>query len=175
MASYRDRLNPELLRFPGLWRTRILIGAGLLVNGLAGVLCWWFETGHQRPWEAELAVLAALSLWMLACWPREIICGPAGIRQRQWLGLRRLHLAWEDVLALEEYRELGGIGHWLGLEDRALRIVSNHGEICHTPRHPDRNRFLLECRMRMQEWSRKTASPQQSPRRWHPQKEGQTR
>jgi hypothetical protein len=151
VASYRDRMNPELLRFPGLWRTRILIGAALLVNALTALLCWWFESPSPRSREAELGLLAALSLWMIACWRREILCGPAGVEQRQWLGLRRVRIPWNEVLAVEPYEEFGGAGRRLGIESSALRVVSSRHEIRHTPRHPDPDRFLRECRMRMEE------------------------
>lgn len=157
VASYRDRMNPELLRFPGLWRTRILIGAALLVNVLTALLCWWFETGVRRPWEAELVLLAGLSAWQLACWPREIICGPAGVEQRQWLGLRKVRIGWGDIRALEPCEEFGGAGKRFGLEAAAIRVVAEDREIRHSPRHPDPARFLAECRLRMEEWASKHA------------------
>lgn len=162
MASYRDRLNPELLRFPGLWRTRILISAGLLVNALTGLLCWWFETGARRPWELELALLAALSLWMLACWPREITCGPGGVAQRKWLGLRTARIGWGEVQAIEPLEEFGGAGKRLGLAVSVIRVASARCEIRHTPRHPDAERFLRECRMRMEERASRQARAKQA-------------
>lgn len=153
VASYRDRMNPELLRFPGLWRTRILIGAALLVNALAALLCWWFETGARRPWEAELALLAALSLWQLACWPHEIICGPSGVEQRQWLGLRKVRIGWGEIRALEPCEEFGGAGKRFGLAVASIRVLAEGRQIRHSPRHPDPDRFLAECRLRMEEWA----------------------
>ncbi|MGC8884443.1 MAG: hypothetical protein ACP5UT_16550 [Bryobacteraceae bacterium] len=171
MASFRDRLDPELLHFPGRWRTRILIGAGLLVNALTALLCWWFESPAPRPLEAELGLLAALSLWMAACWPREILCGPAGVGQRQWLGLRRVRIPWDEVLAVEPYEEFGGAGKRFGIECSALRVVSNRHEIRHTPRHPDPDRFLRECRMRMKERALRQARMQQRGEIVRPQQE----
>ncbi len=161
VASYRDRMNPELLRFPGLWRPRILMGAALLVNALTALLCWWFETGARRPWEAELALLAALSLGILACWPREITCGPAGVEQRQWLGLRKVRIGWGEIRALETREEFGGAGRGLGLTVAAIDVVAEGRRIRHSPRHPDRERFLAECRLRMQEWASKQARTRQ--------------
>lgn len=151
VGSYRDSLYPELVHFPGRWRTRLLIGAGLLVNALTALLSWWFESPAPRPREAELGLLAALSLWMIACWPREILCGPAGVEQRQWLGLRRVRIPWDEVLAIEPYEEFGGAVRRLGIECSALRVFSSRHEIRHTPRHPDPDRFLRECRMRVEE------------------------
>lgn len=173
MASYRDRVNPELLRFPGLWRTRILVSAGLLVNALTGLLCWWFETGVRRPWEWELALLALISVGMLACWPREIVCGPAGVEQRQWLGLRKVRIGWGEVTALEPYEECGGAGKRLGLAVSGIRVASERRRIRHTPRHPDPDRFLRECRMRIEEWSARQGRRQQPGRSARPVEEMQ--
>lgn len=171
MTSFRDRRFPELLRFPGLWRPRILVLAGLLINSLAALLCWWFETGAPRPREAELGLLAAISLWMLACWPREIVCGPAGVEQRKrfWLGITRI--GWGEVRALEPGEEFFGIGKRFGLETSVVCVVSGRAEIRHTPRHPDRERFLRECRMRMEEWAAKQGLAREAPQPVH-RKEG---
>lgn len=152
MASYRDRLQPELLRFPGLWRVRILIGAGLFAAALAAALV--FEFGDPRP-EARLRELGALGgtcLFLLACWPREIVCGPAGLEQCRIFGLGKQRLRWGDVLTIEEKQEFRGFGAWFGLSVRLIAVIGPELVIRHTPRHPDPARFLRECRMRREEW-----------------------
>lgn len=153
MASYRDRLQPELLRFPGLWRTRILIGAGLFVAAVSAVLVWEFGGPPMDARGRELVLLAILALWLLACWPGEIVCGPAGVELRRWFGLRKTRIRWDQVLGVEETEEFGGLGRSLGLATRVIAVTGTNGVIRHTPRHPDPDRFLRECRMRMEEWN----------------------
>lgn len=152
VASYRDRLQPELLRFPGLWRTRILIGAALFITILIAVLVWEFGGPRMDERWSELGVLALLALWLLACWPGEIVCGPAGVEQRRWFRLWKTRVRWSEVLGIEEREEFGGLGRRLGLAGRVIAVAGTHGEVRHTPRHPDPERFLRECRMRMEEW-----------------------
>ncbi len=152
VASYRDRLQPELLRFPGLWRTRILIGAVLFITILIAVLVWEFGGPRMDQRWRELGVLALLALWLLACWPAEIVCGPAGVEQRRWFGLRKARVGWNEVLGIEEREEFGGLGRRLGVAVRVIAVVGADAVVRHTPRHPDPERFLRECRMRMEEW-----------------------
>lgn len=153
VASYRDRLRPELLRFPGLWRTRILIGAGLFLAIFSALLVWEFGgPGTVARWR-ELALLAILALWLLACWPGEIVCGPAGVEQRRWLGMGKTVIRWDEVLGIEERGEFAGLSRRLGLAARVIAVTGTNGVVRHTPRHPDPDRFLRECRMRMEEWN----------------------
>ncbi len=152
MASYRDRLRPELLRFPGLWRTRILIGAGLFVAVLTTALVWEFGGPRMGARGRDLCVLALFALWLLACWPGEIVCGPAGVEQRRWFGLGKTMIRWDAVLGIEERQEFGGLGRRLGLAVRVIAVTGAGRVVLHTPRHPDPERFLRECRMRMEEW-----------------------
>lgn len=152
MASYRDRRHPELLRFPGLWLTRILIGAGLSLLALSAILAIAFDPPGAPLPLAERAALAALALFFLACWPREIVCGPSGIEQRRLFGLGKTFLRWSDVQSVSVHQEFFGIGRRLGLATEVAVVSSPVSRIRHTPRHPDRARFLLECRQRMKEW-----------------------
>ncbi len=153
VASYRDRLRPELLRFPGLWRTRILIGAGLFLAAFSAVLVWEFGGPRVDARWRELGVLAIFALWLLACWPGEIVCSPAGVEQRRWFGLVRKTVRWDQVLGIEETEEFAGLGRRLGLAARVIAVTGTDGAVRHTPRHPDPDRFLRECRMRMEEWN----------------------
>lgn len=153
MASYRDRRQPELLRFPGQWHTRILIGAGLFIAILAAVFVWQFSGPRTDTRGRELALLALLALWLLACWPGEIVCGPAGVEQRRWFWLVKAKIRWDEVLGIEEKEEFAGLGRRLGLAARVIAVRGARGTVRHTPRHPDPDRFLRECRMRMEEWS----------------------
>ncbi len=160
MASYWDRRRPELLRFPGLWLTRILIGAALFVLLLTVLLSVWFDPPGAPAPLAERATLAALALWLLACWPREIVCGPVGLEQCRLFGLGKTRILWSEVQSVSVKREFLGIGRWFGLPSQVIVVSSPVSRTRHTPRHPDRARFLLECQKRMQEWkSRKTAGP----------------
>lgn len=159
VASYRDRLQPELLRFPGLWRTRILIGAGLLAVAVTALLV--FEFGDPRPDVRlrELGALASAVLFLAACWPREIVCGPAGVEQFRLFGLGRKRIRWGDVSAIEERQEWRGLGAGLGFSVRLIAVVGGQSAIRHTPRHPDPERFLRECRMRMEQWQARHTTP----------------
>jgi len=156
VASYRDRLQPELLRFPGLWRTRILIGAGLFAFALVAVLVWEFGAPGERV--RDWAVLAVAAVCLLTCWPAEIVCGPFWVEQRRWLGLRKVRVPWDEVLGIEEREEIGGFGRSLGLATRLIVVTGSRGVIRHTPRHPDPERFVRECRMRMEEWEAKRSA-----------------
>lgn len=158
VASYRDRLRPELLRFPGLWRTRILIGAGLFAAILSAAPVGKFGGPGMDARSRELALLAVLSLWLLACWPREIVCGPAGVEQRRRYGLGKTVIRWDEVLGIEEKDEFGGLGRSLRLATRVIAVTGTNGVIRHTPRHPDPDRFLRECHMRMEEWKARQRS-----------------
>jgi hypothetical protein len=161
VASYRDRLQPELLRFPGLWRTRILIGAGLFAAVLISLLVVQF--GAPKAVQRELAALALFALALLAVWPREIVCGPGGVEQRRIFWLGKCRIPWDGVLALEEKREFGGVGARLGLATGVIAVVGGRATIRHTPRHPDPERFLRECRMRMEEWELRHAAAGRQP------------
>lgn len=151
VASYRDRRQPELLRFPGLWLTRILIGVGLFFVVLTAILSEWFDSPGAPASAFERPALFAAALWLLACWPREIVCGPTGIEQRRLFGLGKTFIRWNEVQAILTRNEFAGIGRWLGLASEVVVISSPVSRIRHTPRHPDRARFLSECRMRMEE------------------------
>jgi len=159
VASYRDRLQPELLRFPGLWRTRILIGAGLLAVAVTAALV--FEFGDPRPDVRlrELGALASAALFLAACWPREITCGPAGVEQFRLFGMGRKRIRWGGVSTIEERQEWRGLGARLGFSVRLIAVVGTQSAIRHTPRHPDPERFLRECRMRMEEWQARHTTP----------------
>ncbi len=152
VASYRDRLQPELLRFPGLWRTRGLIGAALFLTAVIAALVWEFGDPRLNGRARELGQLALLALWLLGCWPGEIVCGPAGVEQRRWFGLWKTRIRWGEVLGIEEKEEFGGLGRRLGVAVRVIAVVGKDAVVRHTPRHPDPERFLRECRMRMEEW-----------------------
>ncbi len=151
MASFRDPLQPERVHFPGCWRTRILIGAGLFLLLLTGLLAWWFEDPGMRGQPEDWAMLLLAALWLLACWPREIVCGPAAVEQRQWLGLRKVRIRWDEEPRIEQTQEFGGVGRLLGLAASAVAVAGPEGVIRHTPRHADAERFLQECRRRTEE------------------------
>lgn len=152
VASYRDRRQPELLRFPGLWLTRILIGSGLFLILLTAVLSEWFDSPAAPASMPERVVLLATALWLLACWPREIVCGPVGVEQRRLFGLGKTFIRWNEVQSILTRSEFAGLGRWLGLASEVTVVSGPASSIRHTPRHPDRSRFLSECRMRMGEW-----------------------
>jgi len=158
VASFRDPLQPELVRFPGLWRTRILAGAGLFFAALTAVLGWWFASPTAPSSWKENTVLLGLALWLAACWPREIVCGPVAAEQRQWLGLRKVRIRWDEDPALERKQEFLGLGRWLGLAASVIELSSPAGVIRHTPRHADAERFVQECRRRMEESQQRRAA-----------------
>lgn len=160
VASYRDLRHPELIRFPGLWLTRILIGTALFVLLLTAILSAWFDPPGAPAPLGERAALAAVALWLLACWPREIVCGPSAIEQRRLFGLGRTSIHWGEVQSVSPQPEFFGIGRWLGLDSEVIVVSSPVSRIRHTPRHPDRARFLQECQRRMQEWKSRPAAGQ---------------
>lgn len=145
-------MQPELLRFPGLWRTRMLIGAGLFAAGLTAALVWEFGNAHDGNRVHEFGLLAVLAVWLSACWPREIVCGPAGVEQYRLFGLGKVRVPWSEVLGIEQGRELLGAGAKVGLATGTIAVIGASATIRHSPRHPDPERFLRECRMRMEEW-----------------------
>ncbi len=158
VASFRDRCQPELLRFPGLWLTRILIGTGLFVVAVTAILAAWFDPHGARASATEPVALLAAALWLLACWPREIVCGPAGIEQRRLFGSGKTFIRWSEVRSINRKSEFLGIARLLGLDPEVVVVSSPVSSIRHTPRHPDRPRFLLECRQRLQEWKARPAA-----------------
>lgn len=163
VASYRDRRQPELLRFPGLWLTRILIGAGLFVIVLTAILSEWFDSPGAPASTLERAILFATALWLLACWPREIVCGPSGVEQRRLFGLGRLRIRWDEVQAISQRQEFGGLARLFGLAGGLVEVRARGRAVRHTPRHPDPERFLQECRMRIGEWQGRRGSGLPSP------------
>lgn len=124
---------------------------------LTAVLVWEFGGPRLDVRGRELALVALFALWLLACWPGEIVCGPAGVEQSRWFGLVRIKIRWNEVLGIEEREEFGGLGRRLGLSARVIAVTGASGIVRHTPRHPDPDRFLRECRMRMEEWNARQA------------------
>ncbi|MBI4893996.1 MAG: hypothetical protein HY821_25485 [Acidobacteria bacterium] len=165
MASYRDRRQPELLRFPGDLRPKILICCALFVN----LLCALVSLAITSPWQIrafDFLILGVVSFLEIRAWPREITLDPGGIQLLNLLGKPLRSIAWHEITAMEESHEFGGaLARALGLTTDTLvvRTADPFHSIVHTSRHPDRDRLLREYRQQQ-----KSAAARHAPPATHP-------
>ncbi|MBI5281131.1 MAG: hypothetical protein HY858_05560 [Candidatus Solibacter usitatus] len=145
MASYRDRRNPEAVHFPGSLTTKIMATVGLFICLLLAILAITSPEKHWM-WLLDTVLLSVVVLLLVWTWPAEIITDQHGIRTRRFLGLLSSHISWHEVGRITTVQEFGGLGARLGLGAECLVVAARTGTvtIVHSPRHPDRRRFLLE-------------------------------
>lgn len=150
MASYRDRRQPDLLRFPGNLRPRVLILVGLFVN----LLCALLTIVTASPWYVrafDAIVILGLSWFEIRAWPGEITVDSQGLRMHDIFGRCRRFLPWSDIQAVEHARS---ITHpavdslRLSTDILVIRGLSTDQTIVHTSGHPDRDRLLREFELR---------------------------
>jgi len=148
VPSYRDRQNPEAVRFPGNFVPKLVLALGLIANvlGLVSVAAvgapWWNRV-------LDVILLLGTSLVYLKTWPRVLVTDQFGLHKLGWRAKSRISIAWNEIQSVQPGRELGGdAAAGMGLATDTLVITgSQPGQrIVHTPRHPDRARLLLEMR-----------------------------
>lgn len=151
MSSYRDRLNPELVHFPGRLASYSVLGAcavaclfmlAVLAAGEAG-----WERGVFGP--LTCAVLAAV----YRAWPRRITLGERGAWQCNILGRKSFMIRWNGMAPPRTGVELG----WLLSKPRegfaanrtaVLSSLTHSRKVVLTPRHSGHDHFLKLARAR---------------------------
>jgi hypothetical protein len=150
VASFRDRINPEAIRFPGELRVKVLIVCGLLVD----VLCILVAThGNESIWKNlfDAAVIAIAVGFKVSCWPYEIVSDQSGLHSNGRVPGAKINITWGELGAIRPAVHVRGFGpRVLGLPNDAIELVSRDGSsvIAHTPCHPDRARLLREPHLR---------------------------
>lgn len=150
MASFRDRINPEAIRFPGDLRIKVLIVSGLFVD----FLCVLVAThGSESDWKNvfNATVITVSVAFKLFNWPGEIVADQFGIHSRGRIPGTKIHIPWNELGAVRPSTQVPGFGPFaLGLRNDTLELVSKDGKsvIVHTPCHPDRDRLLREPQLR---------------------------
>jgi hypothetical protein len=146
VASYRDPRFPEVLRFPGDLRPRILIAIAIFVNFLCVFLTIVITSpSHVRLMDA--LVLSGLTIAYFRVWPGDITSDPQGLRAYNMFGRLLTFIPWPDIQSVEHGHGFGGrIAAALGLTTDILiiRSSSSSSSIVHSSRHPDRQRLLRE-------------------------------
>ncbi|MCL4794693.1 MAG: hypothetical protein KJZ84_09025 [Bryobacteraceae bacterium] len=152
VSSYRDHRNPEVVQFPGTLGAIATLGfcgfAGTAVFALAVL------TG---PPPMRIGFGAPILLVLIAiarAWPRRISLGELGAWQYSIFGRQKFMIGWEEMDQAEEGVELPLLGRSPRTGFAANRTVvlssgSRNLRIVHSPRHSDRERFLLLARQRI--------------------------
>ncbi len=152
VSSYRDRRNPEVVHFPGSLRAIATLG---LCGSLAAAL--FALAAATGPPAMRLGFGAPLLLVLIAIarmWPRRISLGELGVWQYGIFGRQKYMIAWDDMAPAQESVELRILSAQARTGFAANRTVVLHSasgqlRIVHTPRHSDRERFLLLARQRI--------------------------
>jgi hypothetical protein len=146
VASYRDPRYPEVLRFPGDLRPRILICIAIFVN----LCCAFLSLVISSPSHIRLIdalVLCGLTYLYYRAWPGDITSDPQGLRAYRMFGRLLTFIPWTDIRSVDYGTEFGGRpSAALGLTTDILTVRSSSSPrpIIHTSRHPDRPRLLRE-------------------------------
>lgn len=149
MASFRDRENPEALRFPCDLRVQVLFYVALAVDlAAAAAVLFTRDTVSARAFDA--ALLALLLIFKLRHWPRQIVADQFGLHSLGLFNFWNVRIPWHDVESAAS-TEIPFFGPSpLGLRNDTLEFRARSGgaRIVHTPHHPDRDRLLREVRLR---------------------------
>lgn len=150
VASFRDRRNPEALRFPSYLRIKGLIVCGLTIDLLCAIIVIY---GDAADWHLGFdAAIIGLSVILKALiWPPEIVLDQFGLHSCGLVSLFNTHIPWKEVGTVRPSVEVPGFGpKFLGLRNDALEVHSKVGSarVVHTPHHPDRDRLVREVRLR---------------------------
>jgi hypothetical protein len=150
VASFRDRINPEAIRFPGDLRIKILIVIGLAADFVCVlVAAHGAESIGKNTFEAVVITIAVA--FKLFCWPAEIVADQFGIHSNGRVPGSRIQIPWNELGAIRPSTQVRGFGPLaLGLRNDTIEVVSMDGNsvIVHTPCHPDRDRLLREPHLR---------------------------
>jgi hypothetical protein len=139
VASYRDKYNPETIHFPAELTSKFLILVGWGLCLLCAVGCMLTHQPLVRTL-LELVFLAAVSVFLMRCWPADLRIELRGLSSH-WLWKRRTFIPWGDVdSAQPQTKRLGPLGR---VEYYVVR-GRNGLQIAHTDRHADRERFVFE-------------------------------
>ena len=150
MASFRDRRNPEAVRFPGDFGPKLLIIVGLFTD-IVCTVAEWFSTRSHTDKAPEVVALVLFTVLLLRCWPHEIVVDQYGVHSLSPFGVGGRHIPWSEVALVRPAFELGaGWAARLRLRTDTLEIYSSDSrhKVVHTPRHPDRQRLLFELKQR---------------------------
>lgn len=146
MPSYRDRYNPEAVRYPADFRPKILICLALLTNLICGLAVIVSPGSVLYNCFAAVVLISTTALY-IHLWPTTLVTDQTGLHGLWLLGRRRQFIGWNDVGALSEESELG-MDWAVKLRVRVDQLVVSNRDgtvrIAHTPRHPDRQRMLKE-------------------------------
>jgi len=150
VGSFRDRINPDAIRFPGNLRIKILIVIGLAIDlaCAAAVIVIGGRTTVQVFAGAVLFLSVAFKLFF---WPKQIITDQFGLHSMGLIPGGATHIAWQDIGAVLPATEVPGFGNLVfGFRNDTLEFHSkdHSARVVHTPNHPDRDRLLLEVRHR---------------------------
>lgn len=138
-------MNPEAVHFPGSLTTKIMASIGLFVCLLLAILAISSPEKHWM-WLIDAILISAVAIFLIYAWPSEIITDQHGIHARRFFGLFSSYIEWSEVRGVTLIQEFGGLGARVGASSESLLITDRTGilKITHTPRHPDRQRLLLE-------------------------------
>ena len=150
MASFRDRRNPEALRFPSYLRIKGLIVCGFTIDLLCAIVVVFADAGTWN-YAIDGAVIGLSVILKAIVWPREIVIDQFGLHSCGLFSLFNTHIPWNEVGAVRSSTEVPGFGpRFLGFRNDALKVQSKDGSarVVHTPHHPDRDRLVREVRLR---------------------------
>lgn len=150
VSSYRDRLDPEVVHFPGSFASRTLLAVVAFLCVATVPVILMFGYGWLNWVHAGLVVI--LLAVIVGTWPRRICIDDVAVSQFTLFGKRHHFIRHEDmapVVFTPELRTLAWMtprrASWTNV---VMRSTLENKRIVHTPRHSDRDRFLSELHRR---------------------------
>lgn len=146
VSYYRDQSNPDAVHFPACLTTVALFGVLATLLAITAGVVWFQAKGGTWLWQEGVLFLCFLTMALV--WPKHILTDQAGIHAGRLFRFRRRFIAWRDLTAVRERREVPllprSFGRWL--ENWAIEVRGAQGNrvIRFTSRHSDRETFLAQ-------------------------------